>query len=201
MYERGPGDACSAGPKRVVKRPAGAFDGLEVLVPERHRDERGFLSEVYNRERLAELGIRDEFVQANHIGSVGHVVRGLHFQTPPHETAKLVRVTRGAIFDVAVDLRVDSQTFGDYHAIELSEQNWTQVYVPRGFAHGYLTVSDESDVSYLVTDHWSAEWDAGIKWDDPELDIEWPVVRDAVVSAKDQSQPSWAEFAATVGLA
>lgn len=172
-------------------------------MPQRHRDDRGFLSEVYNRERLAGVGILDEFVQENHIGSVRrHVVRGLHFQIPPHETAKLVRVTRGAIFDVALDLRLDSPTFGDHHAMELSEENWTQVYVPRGFAHGYCTLSDESDVAYLVTEHWSAEWDAGIKWDDAELGIDWPVdSREAVVSAKDESQPSWAEFVSARGLA
>jgi len=170
--------------------------GAWLLVPVRHRDERGFFSEVYNRQALAELGIHDEFVQDNHSLSVdAGVIRGLHFQVPPAATSKLVRVAAGAVFDVIVDLRHGSPTFGRHVAVELSAAEWNQIYVPVGFAHGFCTLEPNTEVLYKVSRHWSPEVDRGVAWDDPDLGIEWPVARaDAVVSEKDRSQPRFADL-------
>lgn len=187
----------------VVRRDIDAFEGLSVVTPPRHADERGYLSEVYNKRSLAENGIEDWFVQANHVHSHrAGTLRGLHYQAEPHGAAKLVRVARGAIWDVVVDLRPQYPTFGDHHAIELSDENWTQIYVPRGFAHGFQTLTDDTDVTYLLSDHWSPDWDRGVRWDDPDLDIEWPDAPHGVIlSAKDQIQPAFADVASELGVA
>jgi len=170
--------------------------GAWLFVPVRHRDERGFFSEVYNRRTLAELGIHDDFVQDNHSLSVDvGVVRGLHFQIPPAATSKLVRVTAGAVFDVLVDLRRGSPTFGRHVAVELSAEAWNQVYVPVGFAHGFCTLQPNTEVLYKVTSHWSPDVDRGVAWDDPDLGIDWPVAPDeAIVSEKDRRQPRFADL-------
>lgn len=167
------------------------IDGVLLITPARHQDDRGFFSEVYNRRRLDGLGIEDEFVQDNHSLSkdVG-TVRGLHFQIDPHPIAKLVRVIRGSVWDVAVDLRRGSATFGQHVSATLSAANWAQMYVPVGFAHGFCTLEPDTEVAYKVTDYWAPEVDKGVAWDDPDLALPWPVDHDeAMLSDKDRDQP------------
>jgi dTDP-4-dehydrorhamnose 3,5-epimerase len=167
------------------------IEGVRLLRPQRHRDDRGFLSEVYNRQALKGAGIEGDFVQENHILSRERgTIRGLHFQVDPHPAAKLLRVVRGAIFDVVVDLRYGSPTYGEHVAVELSEENWTQIYVPEGLAHGLCTLEPDTVITYRVSDYWSPDVDRGILWNDPDLGIDWPVSGDeAIVSDKDRSQP------------
>lgn len=172
------------------------IDGVVVVTPEKFGDHRGFFSEVYNKRKLAELGIDDEFVQDNHsLSKDVNTIRGLHFQIDPKPIAKLVRVIRGAIWDVAVDLRVGSPSYGQHVSAELTAENWSQIYVPVGFAHGFCTLEPDTEVSYKVTDHWASEVDRGVAWDDPDLAIPWPVTSDdVVISDKDTKQPSFAEL-------
>lgn len=169
--------------------------GAWVVTPKRHSDHRGFFSEVYNRCTLAEIGIDDEFVQDNHSLSVDRgTIRGLHFQTPPHAISKLVRVTRGRLLDVIVDIRHGSPTFGEHVGVELSADNWRQIYAPIGVAHGFCTLEPSTEVVYKVSGHWHPESDKGIRFDDPALGIEWPVsADDAVLSDKDREQPFLAD--------
>ena len=170
--------------------------GVLAITPDRHCDQRGFFSEVYNRGWFAQHGIDDAFVQDNHSlsRSVG-TVRGLHFQSPPRPVAKLVHVVKGAILDVVVDLRWGSPTYGEHVAIELSDDNWTQLYAPVGTAHGFCTLEPNTEVAYKVTDYWSPDVDRGIAWDDPDLGISWPVTpRQAILSAKDRAQPKLAQI-------
>lgn len=164
---------------------------VKIIRPRKHVDSRGFLSETYNKQALAEAGIADEFVQDNHVFSqaVG-VIRGLHYQAHPDAQAKLVRVVRGRIFDVVVDIRQRSPTFGKWVSAEISAAAWNQIYVPVGFAHGLCTLEPYAEVIYKVTNFYSAEHDSGIRWDDPDLGIPWPVAADnAVVSDKDRKHP------------
>lgn len=169
--------------------------GPVLITPKRFGDERGFFSETYSAQSLAQVGIKLTFVQDNQSLSfdVG-VVRGLHFQTPPHAQNKLVRVTRGRIFDVAVDIRRGSPTFGKHIAVELSAENWQQLLVPIGFAHGLCTLEPHTEVIYKVTDAYAPECDKGIFWDDPDLKISWPDVAGGQLSAKDLTLPRLAEF-------
>lgn len=172
-----------------------AISGVWVLTPKRFGDHRGFFSEVYNERAFTEIGIEDRFVQDNHSLSadVG-TIRGLHFQIPPHAIAKLVRVTRGAVLDVVVDIRHGSPTFGQHVAIELSSDNWKQIYVPIGLAHGFCTLEPDTEVAYKVTDHWYPEYDKGIRFDDPALRIDWGVPDgEAILSDKDREQPKLAD--------
>lgn len=173
-----------------------AIPGVRTITPKRLDDGRGFFSEVYNRSALAEVGIEDVFVQDNHSLSKDlGTVRGLHFQVDPHPIAKLVRVTRGAVLDVVVDLRHGSPTFGEHASVELNASNWAQIYVPIGVAHGFCTLQPDTEVAYKVTDYWSAEVDKGIAWDDPDLAIDWPVdADDAILSDKDRAQPRLSEL-------
>lgn len=173
-----------------------AIPGVWVLTPKRFGDHRGFFSEVYNERTLAEVGIEDRFVQDNHSLSADiGTIRGLHFQTPPHEIAKLVRVTRGAVLDVVVDIRKGSPHFGEHVAVELSADNWKQIYVPVGFAHGFCTLEPDTEVAYKVTGHWYPESDKGIRFDDPALGIDWGISSDeAVLSDKDRAQPKLADI-------
>ncbi len=171
------------------------LEGVVTITPARYGDERGFFSEVYNRDDLASIGIHDEFVQDNHSwsGPAG-TIRGLHFQIDPKPIAKLLRVARGSIFDVVVDLRGDSPTYGEWRSVVLSAEVWNQIYVPIGFAHGFCTLEPDTDVIYKVTDHWDPEVDRGIRWDDPTLGIDWPIDPDeATISAKDRQWPLLAE--------
>lgn len=171
----------------------------EVLLiePAKHGDARGFFSEVWKRSALAAQGFSTDFVQDNHSHSqaVG-VLRGLHFQRPPSAQGKLVRVIRGRILDVAVDIRQGSPTFGQHVAVELSAENWRQLWVPRGFAHGFLTLEPDTEVIYKVDAEYDAAADAGIAWDDPALGISWPLPPGGpTLSDKDRRAPKLAEIA------
>jgi dTDP-4-dehydrorhamnose 3,5-epimerase len=178
----------------IVVEPTGLPE-VKVIKPKRFGDSRGFLSEVYNQRALTEAGIEHLFVQDNHSRSASKgTVRGLHFQTHPFAQAKLVRVTRGRVLDVAVDLRRSSPTFRRHVAVELSAANWLQLLVPVGFAHGFCTLEDETEVLYKVTAYYAAAHDRGIAWDDPALGIPWPVtIANAILSDKDQRQPRLAD--------
>lgn len=170
--------------------------GPALLTPRIFRDDRGFFSETYNQQSLKRAGIEVSFVQDNHSMSVQPgTIRGLHFQTPPHAQDKLVHVTRGAIFDVAVDLRNGSPTFGQHVAVTLSAENWQQFWVPKGFAHGFCTLEPDTEVIYKVTDYYDPECDMGLAWNDPDLTIEWPLkAGKPVLSDKDLKLPRFREL-------
>jgi dTDP-4-dehydrorhamnose 3,5-epimerase len=152
-------------------------------------DQRGFFMESYRRSQFVARGIRQEFVQDNLSHSTRGVLRGLHYQKAPHAQGKLVMVLRGEIFDVAVDIRRGSPTFGRWVGVVLSGENRTMVYVPEGFAHGFCVLSDEADVLYKVTAEYAPEYERGIRWDDPDLAIHWPVAV-PVLSEKDARMPA-----------
>lgn len=173
-----------------------ALDGVLLITPRRHGDDRGFFSEVYNARDLAAAGVELEFVQDNHAHTVhAGTVRGLHFQIPPHPVAKLVRVSTGAIFDVVVDVRAGSPSFGRHLAVELTAEDGQQLLVPVGYAHGYCTLVPDTDVVYKVTDYWSPDVDVGFRWNDPAVGIDWPVDEEnAVLSDRDRSLPLLAEL-------
>jgi dTDP-4-dehydrorhamnose 3,5-epimerase len=175
-----------------------AIPEVKLLTPRRFRDERGFFSESYNARVFAEAGIVGPFVQDNHAySSQAGVVRGLHFQIAPRAQGKLVRVTRGAMLDVAVDIRQGSPTYGRHVSAVLSAANWTQIWVPQGFAHGYCTLEPDTEVLYKVTDYYAPEYERGVHWNDAALAIAWPVSGDtSIVSAKDMQLPPLAEMPA-----
>jgi len=169
---------------------------VKLIVSRIHRDPRGFFSETYSKGALARLGVNLEFVQDNHSLSVERgVVRGLHFQIPPFAQDKLVRVIRGSIFDVAVDIRRGSPTYGKHVARIISAADWNQFLVPIGFAHGFCTLEPNTEVIYKVTNYYSPEHDRGVLWNDPELGIAWPVANaEAILSDKDRKQTSFREL-------
>jgi dTDP-4-dehydrorhamnose 3,5-epimerase len=169
---------------------------VKLLKPVRHLDARGFFSEVLRADMLQEHGIERNYVQDNHSLSVEEgVVRGLHFQIHPFAQAKLVRVTAGAILDVAVDIRRGSPTYGHHVAIVLSSAEWNQLFIPEGFAHGYCTLAPNTEVLYKLNAYYSAAHDRGLRWNDPRLQIDWPVsAAAAVVSRKDRDHPLLAEL-------
>lgn len=169
---------------------------VRLIEPRRFSDARGFFSETWSRRALAEAGIEVDFVQDNHSLSVpAGTVRGLHFQAPPHAQAKLVRVTRGSILDVAVDIRRGSPTFGRHVSAVLSAANWRQMFVPAGFAHGFATLEPDTEVCYKVDDYYAPACDGGIAWDDPALGIDWRIdPATAVLSEKDRRHPVLAAF-------
>jgi len=156
---------------RVIDEP---LPGVKLIAPEVHEDHRGFFMESYNRRRFAELGVTDEFVQDNHSRSVRGVLRGLHYQLGRPQ-AKLVRASRGRVFDVVVDIRRGSPTFGRWAGAELTEENQLQFYAPIGFAHGFLVLSETAEFQYKCSDFYSAADERGLPWDDPEIAIEWPL--------------------------
>lgn len=161
-----------------------------VIEPLVFKDDRGYFFEVYQRNNYQQLGITHEFVQDNRSKSTKNVLRGLHFQkTKPQ--GKLVSVTQGTVFDVAVDLRHDSPTFGQHHSVILSEDNFLQFYIPPGFAHGFCVLSDTASFQYKCTDYYDPTDEGGLIWNDPELRIEWPVT-DPIISAKDSVLPQFA---------
>lgn len=169
-----------------------------LITPPKFTDPRGFFSETYSCRALADAGLDIDFVQDNQSLSVeAGTVRGLHFQIPPHAQAKLVRVTRGAILDVAVDIRSGSPTFGRYAHAVLSAENWAQMFIPEGFAHGFCTLEANTEVLYKASDYYAPDHDKGLAWNDPALGIDWPVSdADASLSDKDRAQPLLAQLPA-----
>lgn len=172
------------------------LDGVVLLEPQVHGDERGFMVETYSREAWAELGVEVEFVQQNHSRSSRGTLRGLHFQTEPGQ-AKLVRCPRGKIFDVAVDLRTGSATYGQWEGYELDDEAHRQLFVPIGFGHGFAVLSDVADVAYQLSSTYDPATEAGIAWDDPDVGVEWPV-EDPLLSERDKQGPRLAEVADTL---
>ena len=174
-----------------------AIPDVLLIEPRRLGDARGFFSEVWKESALAAAGFHVRFVQDNHSFSAQKgVLRGLHFQRPPTPQGKLVRCTRGAILDVAVDIREGSPTYGQHVAMELSAENWRQLWVPRGFAHGFVTLTEDVEVLYKVDGEYDPATDAGIAWDDPDLDIAWPVPPGGpVLSDKDRKAPRLRDIA------
>jgi dTDP-4-dehydrorhamnose 3,5-epimerase len=171
------------------------LDGLVELRPPRFGDERGFFSEVWSQDALAEAGIDVRFVQDNHSCSARGVLRGLHLQLPPAAQDKLVRVSRGAIFDVAVDIRPDSPTFGRWAGVTLSAEEWNQLLVPKGFAHGFVALEDGTEVIYKVSAPYAPALERSIRFDDPAIGIEWPLEEVALVlSDKDRAAPLLAQL-------
>ena len=163
------------------------IEGLHIIVPAVFPDERGYFMETYNQKDFEEAGLGMTFVQDNQSMSVKGVLRGLHFQKQ-YPQGKLVRVVRGKVFDVAVDLRKDSQTYGKWFGVELSAENKKQFYIPEGFAHGFLVLSEEAEFCYKCTDFYHPGDEGGIKWDDPDIGIKWPLEEGTklVISEKDQ---------------
>ena len=173
------------------------FERLEIadvilIKPKVFEDERGFFMETYKKSEFEKFGITTEFVQDNHSKSKYGVLRGLHFQRKPFEQAKLVRCVKGKIFDVAVDLRRNSKTFGKYVSTILSEENKNILFIPKGFAHGFLVLSEFAEVIYKADNEYNPSYEAGIIWNDEDLKIEWPI-KNPILSEKDRKWPSLKE--------
>lgn len=167
-----------------------ALPGVLILEPARYADARGFFSESWNRRRLAEQGVEVDFVQDNHSLSIAAgTLRGLHFQTPPHAQSKLVRCGRGALFDVAVDIRHGSPTFGQWVGAELSFENGRQLLIPEGFLHGFVTRVPETEIVYKCSDYYAPDCDAAVRFDDPDLGIDWGLTAPPILSEKDAAAP------------
>jgi len=169
---------------------------VKILQPVRHADERGFFSEVFKEDELRRNGINVHFLQDNHSCSINRgVTRGLHFQLPPFAQAKLVRVTAGSIFDVAVDIRWGSPTFGRHVAVVLSADEWNQIFIPIGFAHGFCTLEPNTEVVYKVSAYYSAAHDRGLLWSDKALAIDWPLDGiEVILSERDRRHPVLADL-------
>ena len=168
-----------------------AIPDVKVLIPKKIGDHRGFFSEIYSRKAFEAAGVRADFVQDNHsLSAEVGVVRGLHFQLPPAAQDKLVRVVRGAVLDVAVDVRRSSPTFGRHVSHVLSAENWRQMFIPAGFANGFLTLEPNTEVIYKVTAYYAPDRDRGVRWDDPALGIDWGIdPAKAVLSERDRKHP------------
>jgi dTDP-4-dehydrorhamnose 3,5-epimerase len=162
------------------------------ITPRRFADDRGWFTETWQRDRYAAAGINADFCQDNHsLSRTAMTLRGLHFQREPHAQAKLVRCLRGRVFDVAVDIRRDSPTFRHWVGVELSAEAGNQLFIPAGYAHGFLTLEPDCEIAYKVDAYYAPEADGGISWDDPELAIDWPLQGAApILSAKDAALPS-----------
>ncbi|WP_430450480.1 dTDP-4-dehydrorhamnose 3,5-epimerase [Rhodophyticola sp.] len=173
-----------------------ALPGVVLITPPRFGDHRGFFSESYSRAKLAQAGIDIDFVQDNHsLSSTVGTVRGLHFQAPPHAQDKLVRCGRGALFDVAVDIRRGSPTYGQWVGYELSFENGRQLLVPAGFAHGFMTLQPDTEIVYKCSDYYAPETEGALLWNDADIGIDWPLEDiDAVISDKDAAAPGIAGF-------
>jgi dTDP-4-dehydrorhamnose 3,5-epimerase len=174
-----------------------ALEGVLILEPKVFGDERGFFMESFNQRVFDEaVGHHVEFVQDNHSRSARGVLRGLHFQLPPHAQGKLVRVTQGSVFDVAVDLRRSSPTFGRWVGVELSGSNHRQFWIPAGFAHGFLVTSDSADFLYKATDYYAPQAEGAVRWDDPTVGVQWPLSgQQPLLSPKDAQAPLLAQAA------
>jgi dTDP-4-dehydrorhamnose 3,5-epimerase len=177
--------------EKTVDVQDAAIAAVKIITPRKFGDQRGFFSETYNQQAFSDVGLELAFVQDNHsLSAAAGVVRGLHFQSPPFAQDKLVRVTRGAILDVAVDIRRGSPTYGQHVAVTLSAENWRQLLVPIGFAHGFVTLEENTEVQYKVTAPYAPDHDHGILWNDPALAIAWPFAADAVMlSDRDRLHP------------
>ena len=172
-----------------------SIEGLVVIEPTVFEDDRGYFSESYNKKKFEKAIGNISFVQDNESKSSRGVLRGLHFQKPPYAQAKLVRCIEGKVLDIAVDIRDGSDTYGQNVSVELSGENKKQVFIPRGFAHGFLVLSNTAIVSYKVDNSYAPTYDAGIRWDDPTLNIQWGVnEREVLVSEKDAKLPFFSEF-------
>lgn len=170
--------------------------GLKILTPKRFGDARGFFCESWSRRVMAEHGLDFDFVQDNHsLSARTGTVRGLHFQAPPHAQAKLVRCGRGALFDVAVDIRRGSPTYGRWFGVDLTFENGRQLLVPTGFLHGFVTREPETEIVYKCTDYYAPDCDGAVRWDDPDIGIDWNIGEtDPVLSDKDAAAPFLAAF-------
>ena len=164
-----------------------------LITPRVFTDERGFFIETYQKDDFAKAGITGEFVQQNHSKSVKGVLRGLHYQKEPYAQAKLVRCLKGEIFDVAIDIRKNSPSFGKYVSATLSAENKNMLYIPRGFAHGFEVLSDEAEITYSIDNIYAKESESGIIWNDPSIKINWPI-KSPILSEKDKKWPD------TIGL-
>ena len=171
------------------------MESVLKIEPKRHGDHRGFFAETYSRARYSDLGIRHEFVQDNHsLSALVGTLRGLHFQGPPHAQAKLVRCGRGAIFDVSVDIRQGSPTYGHWVGHELTEDNGYQLYAPIGFAHGFLTLHPNSEIVYKCSDYYAPETEGALIWNDPDIGIDWPTTNELTISEKDKAANMFKDF-------
>lgn len=167
------------------------IQGVYIIESKVFGDNRGYFMENYNKEHFAKAGLNMTFVQDNESKSTKGVLRGLHFQKK-HSQGKLVRVTKGEVFDVAIDLRTGSPTYGQWEGVVLSEENKKQFYIPEGFAHGFLVLSDEAVFNYKCTDFYASEYDAGVMWNDPDINIQWPLegIENIILSNKDKKHPN-----------
>ena len=181
---------------RHVQIDETALPGVLILTPRRHGDNRGFFSESWNKARMAEHGLDYEFVQDNHsLSATPGTVRGLHFQSPPHAQDKLVRCGKGRLFDVAVDIRKGSPTYGQWVGEELSFENGRQLLVPAGFLHGFATLEPDTEIIYKCTDYYAPECDGAVRFDDPDIGIDWGIDNsEAVLSEKDAVAPFLKDF-------
>lgn len=170
------------------------IDGLVIIEPSVFTDERGFFMETYSKKLFTENGIDVEFIQDNHSRSTKGVLRGLHFQKPPFAQDKLVRCTRGEVLDIAVDIRNNSPTFGQYETVILTEENKTQLFIPKGFAHGFLVLSDVAEFQYKCSNFYNKESESGLLYNDPELNIKLPQIENLILSEKDKLLPTLSEI-------
>lgn len=178
-----------------VERVETGLPGVLVIVPARFGDRRGFFSESWNRRRMAEAGLDIDFVQDNHsLSMAAGTLRGLHYQAPPHAQAKLVRCGRGRLWDVAVDIRKGSPGYLKWFGTELSFENGKQLLIPEGFLHGFVTLEPETEVVYKCSDYYAPECDGAVRWNDPEIGIDWPLEGAPVLSDKDAAAPTIADF-------
>ncbi|MFC1656459.1 dTDP-4-dehydrorhamnose 3,5-epimerase [Patescibacteria group bacterium] len=173
------------------------IQGLVIITPKVFEDSRGFFLESYNQKVFGKNGINIEFVQDNHSHSTKNVLRGLHYQIEPFAQDKLIRVTRGKVFDVAVDIRKDSKTFGRWYGVELSAENKKMFFIPKGFAHAFLTLTDEVDFNYKVSNLYSVNHDRGLLWNDLDIGIKWPI-KNPILSEKDKNQPKLKDLKETL---
>jgi len=176
---------------QVEKTP---LEGVLILTPKRHGDARGFFSESWNKRTLEAAGLHlPDFVQDNHsMSETPGTLRGLHFQAPPHAQGKLVRAGRGALYDVVVDIRRNAPTYGQWFGVELNDENGRQLWVPAGFAHGFVTLQPMTEICYKCTDYYAPEADGAVRWD--SCGIDWPLTQDPMLSAKDAAAPTLESF-------
>ena len=170
-----------------------SIEGLLIIKPDVFKDDRGYFFETYNKERFAKAGLTMDFVQDNESKSSKGVLRGLHFQKPPYAQGKLVRVTKGAVMDIAVDLRKDSPTYGKWESVVLTEENKLQFWIPEGFAHGFVTLEDDTIFAYKCTNVYNKESEGSLLWNDPDINIEWNI-ENPILSEKDKVSPLFKNF-------